>query len=39
MDSAEGLAPVAGPVDYDENRKLTERLGNLVCPIRAGARR
>jgi acetolactate synthase-1/2/3 large subunit len=21
------------PVDYDENRKLTERLGNLVCPI------
>lgn len=21
------------PVDYTENRKLTERLGNLVCPI------
>ena len=21
------------PVDYSENLKLTERLGNLVCPI------
>lgn len=21
------------PVDYNENRKLTERLGNLVCPM------
>jgi hypothetical protein len=21
------------PVDYDENLKLTERLGKLVCPI------
>ncbi len=21
------------PVDYGENRKLTERLGKLVCPI------
>lgn len=28
-----GPALVAVPVDYAENRKLTERLGNLVCPI------
>ncbi len=28
-----GPALVAVPVDYDENRKLTARLGNLVCPI------
>ena len=28
-----GPALIAVPVDYDENRKLTERLGNLVCPI------
>ena len=21
------------PVDFDENRNLTERLGKLVCPI------
>jgi acetolactate synthase-1/2/3 large subunit len=21
------------PVDYSENMKLTEKLGNLVCPI------
>ncbi len=26
-------ALLAVPVDYDENRKLTERLGNIVCPI------
>lgn len=28
-----GPALIAVPVDYRENRKLTERLGNLVCPI------
>ncbi len=28
-----GPALVAVPVDYDENRKLTARLGNLICPI------
>ena len=28
-----GPALLAVPVDYDENRKLTERLGNLVLPI------
>ena len=28
-----GPALLAVPVDYDENRKLTERLGNIVCPI------
>jgi acetolactate synthase-1/2/3 large subunit len=28
-----GPALLAIPVDYDENRKLTERLGNIVCPI------
>ncbi len=31
--SQEGPALLAIPVDYAENRKLTERLGNLVCPI------
>ncbi len=25
--------PIAVPVDYGENRKLTKRLGNLVCSI------
>lgn len=29
----EGPAILAVPVDYDENRKLTERLGQLVCAI------
>ena len=29
----EGPALLAIPVDYAENRKLTARLGNLVCPI------
>ena len=29
----DGPALIAIPVDYDENRKLTERLGNLICPI------
>jgi acetolactate synthase-1/2/3 large subunit len=29
----DGPALIAVPVDYDENRKLTERLGNLVCSI------
>jgi acetolactate synthase-1/2/3 large subunit len=28
-----GPALLAVPVDYDENRKLTERLGNIVSPI------
>ncbi len=28
-----GPALVAVPVDYAENRKLTERLGNLICTI------
>jgi thiamine pyrophosphate-dependent acetolactate synthase large subunit-like protein len=28
-----GPAALAVPVDYGENRKLTERLGNIVCPI------
>ena len=28
-----GPALVAVPVDYGENLKLSERLGNLVCPI------
>ncbi len=28
-----GPALLAVAVDYDENRKLTERLGNIVCPI------
>jgi len=28
-----GPALIAVPVDYSENRKLTQRLGNLVCPI------
>ncbi len=27
------LAPLAVPVDYDENRKLTEGLGTIVCPM------
>ncbi len=29
----DGPALLAIPVDYAENRKLTERLGNLICPI------
>jgi acetolactate synthase-1/2/3 large subunit len=29
----EGPALISIPVDYGENQKLTERLGNLVCPI------
>ncbi len=29
----DGPAILAVPVDYEENRKLTERLGNLVLPI------
>jgi acetolactate synthase I/II/III large subunit len=28
-----GPALIAAPVDYAENQRLTERLGNLVCPI------
>ena len=28
-----GPALIAAPVDYGENQRLTERLGNLVCPI------
>jgi acetolactate synthase-1/2/3 large subunit len=28
-----GPALIAVPVDYGENLKLTERLGNLICPI------
>lgn len=28
-----GPALLAVPVDYAENTKLTERLGNLICPI------
>ncbi len=28
-----GPALLAVPVDCDENRNLTERLGNIVCPI------
>jgi acetolactate synthase-1/2/3 large subunit len=28
-----GPALLAVPVDYAENRRLSERLGNLVCPI------
>lgn len=31
--SQEGPAVIAVPIDYRENRRLTERLGNLVCPI------
>ena len=29
----DGPALISVPVDYGENRKLTERLGNLVCAI------
>ena len=29
----DGPALIAVPVDYGENRKLTARLGNIVCPI------
>ena len=29
----EGPSLIAVPVDYLENRRLTERLGNLVCTI------
>ena len=29
----DGPALISIPVDYAENRKLTERLGNLVCAI------
>ena len=29
----DGPALLAVPVDYAENRKLTERLGNIVMPI------
>jgi acetolactate synthase-1/2/3 large subunit len=29
----EGPALVAVPVDYDENLKLTKRLGEIVCPL------
>ena len=28
-----GPSLVALPIDYEENRRLTERLGNIVCPI------
>ena len=28
-----GPSLVVVPIDYDENTKLTERLGNIVCPI------
>lgn len=31
--SQEGPALIACPIDYDENRKLTERLGNLAVSI------
>ncbi len=27
------VALLAVPVDCDENRKLTERLGTIVCPM------
>ena len=29
----DGVAIIDCPVDYSENMKLTEKLGNLVCPI------
>ena len=29
----DGPALIAVPIDYAENRKMTERLGDLVCPI------
>ena len=29
----DGPSLVIVPIDYDENFKLTERLGNIVCPI------
>jgi acetolactate synthase-1/2/3 large subunit len=28
-----GPSLVVIPIDYRENRKLTERLGDIVCPI------
>ena len=28
-----GPSLVVIPIDYAENQKLTERLGNIVCPI------
>ena len=31
--SQNGPALLAIPVDYSENRKMTERLGNIVMPI------
>jgi acetolactate synthase-1/2/3 large subunit len=30
---AEGPSLVVIPIDYDENNRLTERLGNIACPI------
>jgi acetolactate synthase-1/2/3 large subunit len=29
----EGVSVIDCPVDYSENLKLTERLGQLICPI------
>jgi acetolactate synthase-1/2/3 large subunit len=29
----EGPSLVVLPIDYSENMKLTERLGNICCPI------
>jgi acetolactate synthase-1/2/3 large subunit len=29
----EGPSLIAVPIDYRENPKLTERLGNIVCPV------
>jgi acetolactate synthase-1/2/3 large subunit len=31
--AADRPALVVVPIDYDENQKLTERLGNIACPI------
>ena len=29
----DGPTLIAVPIDYDENMKLSERLGNIACPI------
>ena len=31
--NVEGPSLVVIPIDYRENPKLTERLGNIACPI------
>ena len=31
--AADTVVIIDCPVDYSENMKLTEKLGNLVCPI------